>query len=77
MGVVVSLEELEAKREKDLGIDWSTARLMMPGHRTIKLGKRPVGKDTNTAIIARCPGSSQNKGLDFIKAVYSDRTGQE
>jgi len=56
--------------------------LMMPGigcKAGQKLGKRPVSNQgtLNQRIIAASPGSSRFYGLDFVKAVYSDRTGQE
>jgi len=41
-----------------------------------KLGKRPVGKNID-AVLKRSPGSSTHSGLDFVKAVYAERTGQE
>ena len=80
---VVSLEEIEANREKRLGITWSEARLMTqmmrPAHMRVKLGRRPVGHggEFNQSLLSRSPGSSTHAGLDFVKAVYSDRTGQE
>lgn len=44
-----------------------------------KLGKRPVYSRTNRPdrTLSRSPGSSRHHGLDFVKAVYSERTGQE
>lgn len=54
--------------------------------RATRVGKRPVGRrgiprlpseTLNAGIIANCPGSSQHPGLNFVKAVYADRTGQE
>jgi hypothetical protein len=83
MNRVVTLEEIEADREKREGLDWSTARLMTsmmrPSHMRVKIGKRPVSKSGsfNQSLISRSPGSSQHPGLDFVKAVYSERTGQE
>jgi hypothetical protein len=83
MSRVVTLEEIEANREKRLGMSYSEALLMTsmmrPAHMRVKLGKRPVSKGGafNQAILSRSPGSSQHHGLDFVKAVYSERTGQE
>lgn len=72
----VTLEELEASREKRLGrYNRSTEWLMMPEKRGGKLGKRPVG--VSDQMLRRCPGSSQHKGLDFVRGVYAERTGQE
>lgn len=86
----VELDELMAEREDRLrgyvteSQAWYSERriiqLMRPGIvKGSKLGKRPVSKDGtfNQSILGRSPGSTRNKGLDFVKAVYSDRTGQE
>jgi hypothetical protein len=70
----------------------ATKGLMADGgtsKRGAKTGKRPVGhratsttprvpaESLNAGMIASCPGSSQHPGLDYVKAVYADRTGQE
>lgn len=50
-----------------------------------KLGKRPVGnrrtgtrsESLNQGLLRQSPGSSQHPGVDFVKQVYAERTGQE
>jgi len=89
---LVELEQLMAEREARLRngqTDSESSRiedrirsLMSPGigcKAGQKLGKRPVSNQgtLNQRIIAQSPGSSRFYGLDFVKAVYSDRTGQE
>lgn len=78
--VVVSLESIEEAREKRLGSSsWRYVSLMQPGcAKGKRLGKRPVSREgtLNSQIIARSPGS-RIPAVDFVKAVYSDRTGQE
>lgn len=77
---VVSLEEIEACEQRRLGLSWSEAILMTsmmrPSHLRTKLGRRPVGPKQDV-LLHRSPGSSTHSGLDFVKAVYSERTGQE
>jgi hypothetical protein len=51
--------------------------LMRPDRRGGKLGKRPVGGTFNQRLLQCSPGSSRFYGLDFVKAVYADTTGQE
>jgi hypothetical protein len=77
MARVVNLEQVEAEREKQLGgYNPGTASMMAhPVER--RLGRRPVGGTFNQALLARSPGSSQHHGLDFVKACYAERTGQE
>jgi hypothetical protein len=76
----IDLEDIDARREKELGcIDQSCQAMMQPGiNKGRKLGKRPISRQgtLNQQIIARSPGS-RHPGMDFVKAVYSDRTGQE
>lgn len=56
-----------------------------PTKRGAKVGRRPVGskkkgirsESLNQGLMSRSPGSSQNLGLDFVRAVYADKTGQE
>jgi len=82
---VVSLEELEADRiDRECGGEYgawvtesSMKGLMTPARLGGKLGKRPIGGTFNQVMLTRSPGTSQHTGLDFVKAVYSDRTGQE
>lgn len=77
--VKLTLEQIQERRELKEGYDWfgerAVVQLMRPDKRGGKLGKRPVGVvDT---MLRRCPGSSQHAGVDFVRAVYADRTGQE
>jgi len=77
---VVSLEEIEHQIEQRLGLSYTEAirmtSMMRPSYMRTKLGKRPVGKNID-AVLKRSPGSSTHSGLDFVKAVYAERTGQE
>lgn len=76
----VDLEAMQEDRERLLGpIDRRIEALMQPGiNKGKKLGKRPISRQgtLNQGIIARSPGS-RHPGMDFVKAVYSERTGQE
>ena len=82
---VVSLEELEAGRtERECGSEYgrwvsesSAKGLMTPPRLARSMGKRPVGGTFNQVLLARSPGTSQHTGLDFVKAVYAEKTGQE
>jgi hypothetical protein len=78
--IPIDLRDIDARREKDLGcIDQRSAAMMQPGiNKGRKLGKRPISRQgtLNQGIIARSPGS-RHRGMDFVKAVYSERTGQE
>jgi len=83
------LEYIMARREAELrgyrldSETWAEERalasMMQPTiNKGKKLGKRPISRQgtLNQQIIAKSPGD-RHKGLDFIKAVYSDKTGQE
>jgi hypothetical protein len=80
MSRVVRLEDIEtARAEREgygrYGVPLALAE-MMPERRGGR--KLRVSPDTfNTGLISRCPGSSRMPGLDFVKAVYAERTGQE
>jgi hypothetical protein len=82
---VVSLEELEADRTmRECGSEYSrwcsessAKGLMTPPRLARVMGKRPVGGTFNQDLLARSPGTSQHTGLDFVKAVYAEKTGQE
>jgi len=74
---VVNLEEVEAEREKRLGGYNPGAAAMMAHPVERRLGRRPVGGTFNQALLASSPGSSRHVGLDYVKAVYAERTGQE
>jgi hypothetical protein len=78
--VPIDLSAIDDRRERELGcIDQRTAWMMQPTiNKGRKLGKRPISRagTLNQHIIARSPGS-RHPGMDFVKAVYSDRTGQE
>jgi len=80
MSRVVRLEDIEADRERREGYSRYGVPLALPEMMPERRGGRRlrVSADTfNTALISRCPGSSRIRGLDFVKAVYADRTGQE
>jgi hypothetical protein len=76
----ISLESIDEAREKRLGFAPPRyVAMMQPGiNKGRKLGKRPISRQgtLNQALLAKCPGS-RHKGIDFVKAVYSDRTGME
>lgn len=76
----ITLEEIDEAREARLGqSSRSHAAMMQPGiNKGRKLGKRPISRQgtLNQQVIARSPGS-RIPCIDFVKAVYSDRTGQE
>lgn len=82
---VVSLEDIEdARIDRECGgayEAWKTESsmrgLMMPTRLGGKLGKRPIGGTFNQGLLARSPGTSRHTGLDFVKAVYAEKTGQE
>lgn len=82
---VTTVEEIEANRTARVyGGErqrWHEERdirnLMMPERRGGKLGKRPVGGTFNQRLLQCSPGSSRFYGLDFVKAVYAETTGQE
>lgn len=72
------------KRVVDLNADTSTAewrreRRMKPLMAGPPKGRRcrANNETLNQDLISRSPGDSRIRGLDFVKAVYSDRTGQE
>jgi hypothetical protein len=77
--VRLTLEEIQRRRELRQGYSWFDERemqsLMMPEKRGGKVGKRPIGSQDQ--MLRRCPGSSQHGGVDFVRAVYAERTGQE
>lgn len=86
----VEIDQLMAEREarlRNYALDSETyfveralTQMMQPKHVPTKnkLGKRPITRDPfNQHLLGRSPGSSRHSGLDFVKAVYSDRTGQE
>ena len=77
--VRLTLEEIQRRRELTERYDWYVERevqaLMMPEKRGGKVGKRPIGSQDQ--MLRRCPGSSQHRGVDFVRAVYAERTGQE
>jgi hypothetical protein len=79
MARVVRLEDIEAARESREGYGRYGVPLvlaeMMPerrGGRKLKVNRKAINAD----LISRCPGS-QFPPVDFVKAVYSNRTGQE
>ena len=81
--VKVTLDEIDRRSALQYGGEFDNWRtettivgLMRPERRGGKIGKRPVGPRKD-AFLMQCPGSSQHRGVDFVKAVYSDRTGQE
>jgi hypothetical protein len=80
MLVPIRLEDIDDARERRLGSSSPrVAAMMQPGiAKGRKLGKRPVSRQgtLNQQVIARSPGS-RIPCIDFVKAVYSDRTGQE
>lgn len=77
---LIDLGDIDREREARLGCaDPRMEAMMQPTiNKGRRLGKRPISKagTLNQQIIARSPGS-RHKGMDFVKAVYSDRTGQE
>jgi hypothetical protein len=77
MARVVNLEALETEREARLGGYNPGIASMMAHPVERRLGRRPVGGTFNQHILARSPGSSVHHGLDFVKACYAERTGQE
>jgi len=89
MLVVRTIEELMDAREARLrgGSDSQTylgergfVSMMQPNIKAgRKLGNRPCSNQgtLNQRIISLSPGSSRSTGLDFVKAVYADKTGQE
>lgn len=78
--VVTSLEAIEEAREATLGtVSPRYVAMMQPSiNKGRKLGKRPISRQgtLNQQVIARSPGS-RIPCVDFVKAVYADRTGQE
>lgn len=78
--IPTSLEAIEEAREKRDGIPSASIRsLMLPGvNKGRRLGKRPISREgtLNQNLLSRSPGS-RIPAVDFVKAVYSDRTGQE
>jgi hypothetical protein len=85
MARVVSLESIEEARRERLYPGSETSRYlreravlsqMQPGGLAPKMGKRPIGGTFNQTMLSKCPGS-RVPAVDFVKAVYSDRTGQE
>jgi hypothetical protein len=74
--VVVSLEDIEEARERRLGWPDRRCEAMMQPTRRPKLGKRPIGSVWNADVLRRSPGS-RIPAVDFVKAVYAERTGQE
>lgn len=78
---VVNLEQIEEDRRVKLGLSEAMIRAygaMMSVKKAPKIGKRPVSKGGtfNQSLLSRSPGSA-HKGMDFVKAVYAERTGQE
>jgi hypothetical protein len=81
----ISLEAIEERRLKEFwpcgwGDHDSAKALMLPGiNKGKRLGKRPVSREgtLNSDLIRRSPGSSQHRGMDFVRAVYAEKTGQE
>lgn len=73
---VVSLEEIEADRERKLGTPDRRIEQMMRHEVERRLGRRPVGGVWNGKILAQSPGS-RIPCVDYVKAVYAERTGQE
>lgn len=80
MLVPVSLEAIDEAREQRIGCgDRGTEAMMQPSiNKGRKLGKRPISRQgtLNQQLIARSPGS-RIPCVDFVKAVYAERTGQE
>jgi hypothetical protein len=91
--VVVSLEDIEERRRSKMYStstaherQRSRTEALMAAEKLGRgtTGKRPVGnrrtgvraETLNAGIIARSPGS-RIVPVDFVKAVYANRTGQE
>lgn len=80
-----TVEEIELERTiREFGSErarWyferSVVGFMRPAIKVTKVGKRPVGRQSNERLLQVSPGSSRFYGLDFVKAVYAETTGQE